>query len=126
MRRPAARLTSRRTMRRHFRKTALAGGMVAFAVGGTATAVKVRQQDVDRIEVYTGKKADELTEEEFNRAMDDLGIREQELTDLDLKSIEEELSGSYLSELERLAALKEKGFITAEEFEAKKKKILQL
>lgn len=130
MRRPASRRTarraSRRTTRRQFRRTALADGMVALAVGGTATAVKVRQQDVDRIEIYTGKKVDELSEDEFTIAMDDLGIKEQELTDQDIRSIETSSSESYLDELERLAALKEKGIITEEEFEAKKKKILQL
>ncbi|QYZ80295.1 SHOCT domain-containing protein [Methanofollis formosanus] len=130
MQRPAAgrtaRRTSRRVTRRQFRRTTLAGGMVALAVGGTADAVKVRQQDIDRIEIYTGKKIDELSEDEFNIAMDDLGIKEQELTDQDVRTIEEAQSESYLDELERLAALKEKGVITDEEFEAKKKKILQL
>lgn len=99
--------------------------MVALAVGGTSTTVKVRQQDVDRMEVYTGKMVEELSEEEFNRAMDDLGIKEQEWTDQDLKSIEERPSRVYLNELERLAELKETGVLTEEEFEAKKKEILK-
>ncbi|WP_265581563.1 SHOCT domain-containing protein [Methanofollis aquaemaris] len=130
MRRPAARRTARRTSRRvtrrQFRRTALAGGMVALAVGGTAAAFKVRQQDVDRIEVYTGNKIDELSEDEFNLAMDDLGIKEQELTEQDIRTIEKAPPESYLDELERLAALKEKGVITAEEFETKKKELLGL
>lgn len=117
MRKPAARRTARRTT--------LTDGMVALAVAGTGTTVKVRQQDVDRMEVYTGKMVEELSEEEFNRAMDDLDVKEQEWSDQDLRSIEEGPSASYLNELERLAELKEKGILTEEEFEAKKKEILK-
>jgi L-fucose isomerase-like protein len=138
-------------MRRTIRRTALAGGMVAVAVGGTAAAIKLSQKDVDKIEQHTGKKVEDLSEEELNKAMDDMGIEEQELTDEDVKQIEAGMAKeeapktsaaaappaapraqaqpeepSYIAELEKLAELKEKGIITEEEFQAKKKQLLGL
>jgi hypothetical protein len=137
-------------MRRTIRRTVLVGGMVALAVGGTAAAIKLSQNDVDRIEQHTGRKAEDLSEEELNRTMDDLGIEEQDLTDRDVAAIESGMAReagakpaaapqaaapsagapsaepSYLGELERLAGLRDKGIITEEEFQAKKKQLLGL
>ena len=86
-----------------------------------------------------------------NTAMDDLGIEEQELTDEDVRQVEAGMAQeeapktaaaakppaapqaraqpaepSYIDELEKLAELKEKGIITEEEFQAKKKQLLGL
>lgn len=133
--RRAARRTSHRVMRRTIRRTVLVGGMVALAVGGTAAAIKLSQKDVNRIEQHTGKKAEDLSEQELDRAMDDLGIEEQELTDRDVATIERGAANeqapqpaqpSYIGELERLAGLRDKGIITEEEFQAKKKQLLGL
>jgi len=138
-------------MRRTIRRTVLVGGMVALAVGGTAAVIKLSQKDVDRIEQHTGKKAEDLSEQELDRAMDDLGIEEQEMTDQDVAAIEAgmtkeqapqpavappaapppravpaEPEPSYIDELEKLAGLRDKGIITEEEFQAKKKQLLGL
>ncbi len=143
--RRTSRRTSRRVMRRTIRRTVLVGGMVALAVGGTAAVIKLSQKDVDRIEQHTGKKAEDLSEQELNKAMDDLGIQEQELTDQDVATIEAGMAKeqapqpaaappagavpaepSYIGELEKLADLRDKGIITEEEFQAKKKQLLGL
>ncbi len=147
--RRTSRRTSRRVMRRTIRRTVLVGGMVALAVGGTAAVIKLSQKDVDRIEQHTGKKAEDLSEQELDRAMDDLGIKEQELSDRDVAAIEAGMTKeqapqpavappaapppgavpaepSYIDELEKLAGLRDKGIITEEEFQAKKKQLLEL
>ena len=95
-----------------------------------------------------GKPPEDLTQEELEAAMDDLGIEEQDLTAADQAAIEAEAvnaspqsptpvqptspapsSGGapdYIAELERLADLRDRGIITAEEFEAKKRQLLGL
>jgi len=75
-----------------------------------------------------------MTDEELDRAMDDLNIEKQYRDDSDQEveddSYNEEDEGSdepsYLDELERLSKLKDQGVITEEEFEAKKKQLLGL
>ena len=52
----------------------LVGGMVAF---GT---YKMSQKDAERIEQHTGVEPEELTDEELEQAMDDLGIEKQTVT----------------------------------------------
>jgi hypothetical protein len=105
-------------------------------VGGAA--YKLGQSSVKQIEQYTGKQAEDLSEQELEAAMDHLGIEEEELTDADKAAIEAEsvdapapsapapAEPDYISELERLAGLVDKGIITQEEFEAKKKSLLGL
>jgi hypothetical protein len=110
----------------------LAGGYAAY---------KLTQQDTERVEEYTGKPAEDLTEEELVAAMDQLGIKSIELDENDQAYIEqadaedagtdasagaEEDKPSYLDELERLGQLRDEGIITDEEFEAKKKELLGL
>lgn len=80
-----------------------------LALGGTAAvAYKIGQNSVKRVEQHTGKSFDSLSEAELASAMDELNI--------DLPA----------DELERLADLKEKGIISEEEFQAKKKQLLGL
>ena len=100
-------------------------------VGGAA--YKLGQNSVKQVEEYTGKPADELSEEELQAAMDELGIEQEEWTDedqaaLDAEAIDAPDSGApdYLDELERLAGLRDQGIITEEEFEAKKQELLGL
>lgn len=153
--RRAARRTSRRTTRRtvrrvsrrRWRRRIMVGGMVLLAAGGTAAAIKMSQRDADRIEQHTGAPVEELTEEELVAAMEDLGIQSIDLTDDDRAAISYEeqqapietsptpavpavastvTQDSYLDELERLADLVNRGIITQEEFEAKKKQLLGL
>ncbi|MFN2188852.1 MAG: SHOCT domain-containing protein [Candidatus Promineifilaceae bacterium] len=139
--RRAARRTMRRRMvlpmgRRYRRRRFLVGGFTMLLVGGAA--YKLGQSSVKQIEQYTGKPAEDLSEQELEAAMDHLGIEEEELTDADKAAIEAEsvdapapgapapAEPDYISELERLAGLVDKGIITQEEFEAKKKSLLGL
>lgn len=130
--------------RRYRRRRILVRGATLLLVGGAA--YKLGQSSVQQIEQHTGKPADQLTEEELTAAMDELGIEEQELTAEDQAAIEAEaIDGpapaaaapaatppsaggepDYISQLERLAELKEKGILTEEEFQAKKQQILGL
>ena len=145
MRRRGARRTSRRTtrrtthrVRRRRRRRILVGGAVLLAVGGAAYgAYKLSQPDVERVEQYTGKDADDLSEEELIDAMDKLGIKKMELTDEDKAAIEYEESSqaesaapasqeSYIDELEKLADLRDRGVISEGDFEKKKQQLLGL
>jgi len=98
---------------------------------GTAAVYKMSKKDTQRIEEHTGKTAEDLSDEELQAAIEDLQIQVDELSDAEYAEVEkadaaEEKEDSYLDELERLADLREKGIITDEEFEAKKKQLLGL
>lgn len=145
--RRAARRTVRRTARRRMmlpmgrrwrRRRFLVGGFTMLLVGGAA--YKLGQSSVQLIEQHTGKPAEELTEQELEAAMDELGIKEEELTDQDMAAINAEAVGEstptsptaapaqpdYITQLERLADLRDKGIITDDEFQAKKRQLLGL
>lgn len=148
--RRSIRRARRRRVRMRRRRMLLTGGMVAIAVAGTASAIKLSQADADRIEKHTGKKPEDLSEEQLDQAISDLGIEAEELSDADVASIEAAdaqpaapatptapaapgapaLSPTsqpdYIDELERLAGLRDKGIITAEDFAARKKQLLGL
>lgn len=153
--RRTARRTTRRTVhrrrRRFRRRRLLVGGATLLLVGGAAYgAYKLSQKDTEQVEEYTGKKAEDLSEEELVAAMEALGIQSIELTDEDKAAIDAEAidedsgeaqitySGSsqpasqptsdesYLDELEKLADLRNRGIITEEEFETKKQQLLGL
>jgi hypothetical protein len=128
-----------RVHRRRRRRRILVGGAVLLA-GGYA-AYKLTQRDTERVEEYTGKPAEDLTEEELVAAMEQLGIKSIELDEDDQAYINqaeaedastgasagpEAVEPSYLDELERLGQLRDEGVITDEEFEAKKKELLGL
>ena len=123
----------------------MVGGLVLLAVGAaTYGAVKLSQNDAQRVEKHTGTSAEELTEDELVAAMQELGIQSIELDENDKATIAKESGkappaaasaapaaptepeGSYLDELERLADLRDKGVISDEEFEAKKGQLLGL
>ena len=151
MRRRMARRTGRRAARRTTRRRAVARPRPAamprgrrrrplaalLAVGGTAAvAYKIGKNNAQKVEQYTGKPFDDLSEEELATAMDDLNIDlpeeeagetsdqfEEEAYDDEEDYVDEP---DYIDELERLAGLKEKGIISEEEFEAKKKQLLGL
>lgn len=143
----------RRRIRMRRRRVLLAGGLIAVAVAGTGSAVKMRQQDAQRIEQHTGKKPEDLTEEQLEAAVNELGIDTQELSDADVAAIEaadaepaaaatapaataapaatppapaDPDAPDYISELKQLAELRDMGIITAEDFDAKKKQLLGL
>ena len=138
-------------MRRRRRRRIIVGGMVLLTVGSAAYgAIKLSQKDAQRVEEHTGSSVEELSEEELVAAMKELGIESIELSDEDKAALAAEGSQtdvegatvtyagqpeadpaatqeeSYLDELERLAALRDQGAITEEEFEAKKQQLLGL
>ena len=59
-------------------------------VGGAYTSYKVSQQEAQQIEQHTGKPPEDLTEDQMETALDDLGIQDQELTPEDEAAIEAE------------------------------------
>lgn len=136
----------RRRVRMRRRRMMLRGGMVAIAVAGTATAIKLSKQDVQRIEQHTGKSPEDLSEEQLEQALNDLNIETEELTDAEVTELETAedtpaasstppaatapapaaAAPDYISELKKLAELRDMGIVTDEEFEAKKKQLLGL
>ena len=99
----------------------LVGGLVAFG------AYKMSTRDADRIEQHTGISPEEMTDEELEQAMDELGIEKQSRTAQDV----EEASGGgdaadEIDHLKKLAELHEQGVLTDEEFQARKAQILGL
>lgn len=147
--RRGARRTSRRTTRRVVRRTRrrrrrrmlLVGGFVVLAASGAYAAVKLSKQDADRIEEHTGLPPDQLEDQDLQEAMHELNIQSQPMTDEDQAALGQApppaaaapaqspaLSSepSYLDELEKLGELRDKGIITDEEFDAKKKELLGL
>ncbi len=164
MRRRSSLTSTRRTVRRmqrrrirmRRRRILLTGGLVAIAVKGTSNAVKLSQQDAQRIENHTGQKPEDLSEEQLEAAINDLDIETQELTDADVAAIEAadaepaaptaavpaapaattpapatpspaaSAQPDYIAELKQLAELRDMGIVTSEEFEAKKKQLLGL
>jgi len=126
-RRTARRMTRRRVTRMHRRRrrrrrrrVILVGGLIAVG------AYKLGKKDVERVEEHTGKSAEELSDEELDQAMDDLNIQKDEMDDSDWEYVDEQdpPEDDYIEELERLADLHEKGILTDEEFETKKKQLL--
>ena len=123
--RPPARQVRRTARRRRRRRTILVGGLVAFG------AYKMSTRDAERIEEHTGIPPEEMTDQELEQAMDDLGIEQQrrEASDVEAGATDPQItegSTSYLDELERLGQLKDEGIITTDEFEAKKRQLLGL
>lgn len=138
-RRTARRTTRRtvhRTRRRMRRRRVMVGGFILLAAGGTYAAVKLSQQDAQRIEEHTGIPPEELEDKDLEEAMTELNIQSQLLTDEDQAALGQDAGSSstapaapaaepsYLEELEKLADLRDKGIITNEEFEGKKKELL--
>lgn len=122
-RRMAARMAMRARRRRRRRRILLVGGMVALGYAG----YKMSQKNVQRVENHTGKNADELTDEQLEQAMEQLGIEPEMMTDEEWARVEKaDSQPNYLDELERLAELHKQGILTDEEFSAKKSQLLDL
>lgn len=80
--RKTARMAGRRRRRRRRRRVILAGGAVVWA------GHKLSQKNAQKIEEHTGKPPDELSDEEVEAAMQELGIEEEELTEEDKAALE--------------------------------------
>jgi hypothetical protein len=119
----AVRRQMRQRRRRRRRMLLLVGGMAVLGYAG----YKLSQKDVKRVEEHTGKKADELTDEQLEQAMDQLGIEKETMTDEEWAEAQKaDMEPDYLAELERLAELHKQGILTDDEFAAKKTKVLGL
>jgi len=77
-----------RRMRRRMRRRMVVAGAVIVAAG--ATAVKMTPAEVEQVEQHTGAKAEDLSEEQLEAAMTDLGIEGQEPTDQEVAMLEAE------------------------------------
>jgi uncharacterized protein YpuA (DUF1002 family) len=66
----------------------ITGGAVLVAAG--TSAVKMTQSEVQQVEQHTGQKAEDLSEEQLDAAMNDLGIEGQEPTDQEVAALEAE------------------------------------
>jgi len=77
-----------RRMRRRMRRRMIIGGAVLIAAG--TSAVKLSQSEAQKIEQSTGQKPENLSEEQLDAAMNDLGIEGQEPTDQEIAALEAE------------------------------------
>jgi hypothetical protein len=77
-----------RRMRRRMRRRMLVAGAVIVAAG--TSAVKMTPTEVQQVEQHTGMKAEDLSEEQLDAAMNDLGIEGQEPTDQEIAVLEAE------------------------------------
>jgi hypothetical protein len=75
-------------MRRRMRRRLVIGGAVLVAAG--TSAVKMSQSEVQQVEQKTGMKVEELSEEQLDSAMGELGIEGQEPTDQEIAMLEAE------------------------------------
>jgi hypothetical protein len=126
------RRAARRHRRRRRRRIVLVGGAVAYG------AHKISQKDVEKVEEHTGASWEELSDEEIDSAVNELGIEKQPQTEEDKQQSQQaerseeapaqssDSNDDYIAELEKLSDLKDKGILTDEEFEAKKKELLGL
>jgi hypothetical protein len=109
--------------------------MVLLAVG--TMAVKMSPAEVQQVEQHTGQKAEDLSEEQLDAAMNELGIEGQEPSDQEVAMLEAENQKTQaapvnepasqedlIAQLERLGTLKAQGLLTDEEFTAAKAKLL--
>lgn len=115
-------------------------------IGGGALVYKLSKQDAQKIEEHTGIPPEELEDADLQQAMKDLNIQSQDLTAEDKAALnqadakEQQASddaanaaapaqtqqGDYITQLQRLGELRDAGILTDEEFEAKKKQLLDL
>jgi Short C-terminal domain len=113
----------------------LVGGLVAFGVH------KMSQKDAARIEEHTGVNPEELEDDELAKAMAELGIPDEKVTEADMAGADAAQAAppppaapapaggaapTDIEQLQQLASLRDAGILTEEEFAAKKAQILGL
>jgi hypothetical protein len=107
--------------RRRRRRVLLVGGLVAFG------AYKMSTRDAKRVEEQSGVPPEEMTDEELEQSMDDLGIEKQKrgADDVEEGAAPAGSAGqSDVDQLTKLADLHEQGALTDDEFAAQKAKII--
>jgi len=63
-------------------------GAVNFATG--TSAVKMTQNNIQQVQQHTGMKSEDLSEEQLDAVMNNLGIEGQEPTDQEIATLEAE------------------------------------
>lgn len=134
----------RRRRRRTIRRSMLVGGMVVIAAQGTAKAIKLSQQDAQRIQQHTGMPPQELEDGDLAQAMQELNIKSEALSADDQAALNQSGGAQtqapqtaqpteepapeqdVITQIERFADLRDRGILTEEEFEVKKRQLLGL
>ena len=105
----------------------LVGGLVGFGV------YKMTKSQAQQVEKHSGVPPEEMTDEELSQSMDDLNIPKQKIDASDQEAAEgvggtapPAATTDWAGEITKLAELRDNGVLTDEEFEAKKKQILDL
>jgi hypothetical protein len=105
----------------------LAGALV---VGTGALAYKLGKKQTKQVEEASGKPIDEMTDEEIQKYVEENNIETEPLDESDQAYLDadeaEPPKGSYLDQIERLAKFRDDGIITEDEFQVKKKELLNL
>ena len=105
----------------------LAGALV---VGTGALAYKLGKKQTKQVEEASGKPIDEMTDEEIQKYVEENNIETEPLDEHDRAYLDankaQPKGGSYLDEIERLAKFRDEDIITEDEFQAKKKELLNL
>jgi hypothetical protein len=99
----------------------LVGGLVAFG------AYKLSTRDAKRIEDQSGIPPEDMTDEQLEQSMDDLGIEKQtrDADDVEQGAAPAGSAGqSDVDQLAKLATLHEQGALTDDEFTSQKAKII--
>ena len=79
---------ARRRHRRRRRRRMIIGGMVIAGVG--YSAYKMTPTQAEQVEQDTGKKLEDLEEEEIDNSMEKLGIEAEEPTDEEMAQLDAE------------------------------------
>ena len=86
---PGRRAMRRRVRRKVRRRRIVIGGAVMLAASAGAKAVKLSQQDAQKIEEATGMPPEDLEDADLQEAMTDLNIQSQPLTPEDEAALAE-------------------------------------
>ena len=77
---PARRAARRRVRRRMRRRRVVVGGAVLLAASAGSKALKLSQQDAQKIEEATGTPPEDLEDQDLQAAMTELNIQPQPVT----------------------------------------------
>jgi hypothetical protein len=86
---PGRRAMRRRVRRKVRRRRIIIGGAVVLAASAGAKAVKLSQEDAQKIEESTGMPPEDLEDQDLQEAMTELHIQSQPLTPEDEAAVAE-------------------------------------